>query len=95
MICDVTIDSWSDSGIKETRGYRRELKRKGKKVRHLREDTLHNELFVFVGAKMSVASVAKRLREVADYIEKQGMLVGMNKRGDYICETVDGSVVEC
>ena len=60
MVCDVEIDEWSQSGMKETRAFRQELKLKGKKVPTLRSDTLHDELFVIVGPQMSVASAVKR-----------------------------------
>jgi hypothetical protein len=91
MVCDVTIDEWSKSNIKETRAFRHELKRKGKKVPTLRDDTLHDELFVFVGPQMSVASAVKRLREVIRHIEKGGMLINMDSSDDYVVEKEDGS----
>jgi hypothetical protein len=87
MVCNVTIEvDWSDSGIKETRAYRRDLKRTGKKVPALRKDTLHDELFVVFGPKMSAASAVKRLHEVIKHIEKGGMLVGMGLSGEYVTE---------
>jgi hypothetical protein len=94
MVCDVTIDSWSDSGVKETRAYRRDLKRKGKKVTALRKDTLHDELVIIVGPKMSTASAVKRLREVIEHIEKAGMLIGMDLSDEYVVEETDGSFHE-
>jgi hypothetical protein len=96
MVCHATIDDnyLHDNHlreVKETKAYRRELKQKGKKVRALREDMLHDELVVVFGSKMSAASAVKRLRELAKNIEKNGMLVGINMSGEYVTETVDGS----
>jgi hypothetical protein len=94
MVCHAEISDgfWSDRDAKETKAYRRELMCKGKKVRALREDTLHDELFVIFGPKISVASAVKRLREVAKHIAKNGMLIGIDSRGEYVCERPDGSV---
>jgi hypothetical protein len=91
MVCRATIDDTGPRNIQETRAYRRELKRMGKKVRSLRDDTLHDELVVVFGPKMSPGSAVKRLRELANHVEKNGMLIGVDMRDNYVFETVDGS----
>jgi hypothetical protein len=90
-VCHVTIDDEYMGSFDETRAYRRDLKHKGKKVPALRKDTLHNELAVILGPKISAASAVKCLRKVIRYIEKEGALIGHDMGGDYVFEKPDGS----
>jgi hypothetical protein len=93
-VCNVAIEDGSVFNHEETRAYRRDLKRKGKKVPALRRDTLHDELVVVIGPKMSAASAVKRLRDVIKQIEKEGALIGYDMDGDYVFEKADGTFHE-
>ena len=80
-ICYMEVDDDGVLNYKETRAYRRDLKRKGNKVPALRRDTLHDELLVAIGRKMSAASAVKRLQEVIKRIETEGALIGYDMDG--------------
>jgi hypothetical protein len=93
-VCNVEIEDEYVFNHEETRAYRRDLKRKGKKVPALRRNTLHDELVVVIGPKMSAASAVKRLREVIERIETEGAVIGYDMNGDYVFEKADGSFHE-
>ena len=91
--CDVEIHSLEESKDDELRAHRLRQKRQGKPVRALRKDALHDELFVVFGPEMSPSEAVETLRFLAAEIERDGLLIGRRKNGDFEVEKLDGSIV--
>ena len=91
--CEVEIHSLSDTRGDELRAYRQMKKAHGRKLRPLREDAFHEELFVIFGPDLSPKRAVAALEKLAQNIRTEGLLIGQVERdGDYFVETLDGKI---
>ena len=94
LVCDVDIHSLSETRVDELRAYRQKKKKRGQKLRPLRDDAFHNELFVVFGPELSAKKAVAALENLAHNIKKHGLLIGRAEdRGDYYVETFDGEIL--
>lgn len=93
MVCDVDIHSLSETRLDELRAYRQMNRGQGKKLRPLREDAFHEEIFVILGPQLSTKRAIAALQRLAEFIRKDGLLTGkVEPDGDYYAESFDGKV---
>jgi hypothetical protein len=89
LICDVAIDSLSESTISETRAHRNGRKARGKSLKPLRNDALHDEMVVVFGPEMSPRQALKALKTLQKSIKEYGLLVGRRRAdGDLLFEQI-------
>lgn len=88
-----TIDWDSEVPRKDLRGYREEKRRSGRKVCQIPKTQLIRGLLVIFGTETSPAEAVASLKRLAAEIQKNGMLIGKRKNGNYMVETVAGEIV--
>jgi chromatin segregation and condensation protein Rec8/ScpA/Scc1 (kleisin family) len=93
MVCDVEVHSLSKTRLDELRAYRQIKERQRRRLRPLREDAFHEELFVIFGPKLSTKKAITALEALLENIRKDGLLIGkVEPFGDYYVESIDGKV---
>ena len=94
IACDVDIKSLSETRVDEFRAYRQMKKNHGRRLRPLRDDAFHKELFVIFGPNLSPKGAIAALEKLADNIRKDGLLIGrVEPDGDFYVETLDGKII--
>jgi hypothetical protein len=92
--CDVELRTLEESSVKELRAYRQHQRARGKTVRSLRDDALHDELFVVFGPELSAQKATEFLQRLIEDIRANGLLTGRRRaNGDFYVETLKGEVI--
>ena len=64
----------------------------GRKIPLVLNSALRDEMLLIPGVGMSAGELVTALRKFIEYVEKDGMVIGLYK-SDYLKEKADGSVI--
>jgi hypothetical protein len=88
--CSYEVETLMERHPQEVRAFRESCRRAGSKAKKLPENRIRDELVVIFGPDMDAKHAVGTLRNLADKIEKSGLMTGRDEADDYIIEMVDG-----